>query len=42
MRVAHSLSADENTPEWAFSKRKGLKSLHLFIFQTPIFYKKMN
>jgi len=25
MRVAQSLSADENAPEWAFSKRKGLK-----------------
>ena len=24
MRVAQSLSADENAPEWAFSKRKGL------------------
>jgi hypothetical protein len=26
MRVAKSLSADENAPEWAFSKRKGVKS----------------
>ena len=27
MRVAQSLSADENAPEWAFSKRKGLKGI---------------
>jgi hypothetical protein len=34
MRVAQSLSADENAPEWAFSKRKGLKPPILVRFLT--------
>jgi hypothetical protein len=34
MRMAQSLFADENAPDWAFSKRKGLTN------NTPIFYSK--
>ena len=33
MRVAQSLSADENAPEWAFSKRKGLQFTFNYKFE---------